>query len=146
MSRSSSERVLFSIWVGYFASGAVMTEVDRLLIDSVKPYYASLYAHQTIGAGLAFFIMGGVYWGRFYSLGATYFVLALLMPIWPEFAPLAYGGAWVVALGLIARHLSRLAKEAGDPAKTGKIDLIPTRPAPPPMPLAPPATVVKGRN
>ncbi len=73
--------------------------------------------------------MGGVYWGRFYALGAVFFGLALLMPLWPEVAPLAFGVAWAVALGLIARHLNRLATAAAEGRKPAKTEAVPTRTA-----------------
>ncbi len=135
--RSPSERNLWSIWLGYFIACSVVIAVDRQLVHhDLKVYYGALYAHQTIAAGLAFFIMGGVFWGRFYALGATFFILAMLMPWWPEAAPLIFGSAWTVALGLIARHLNRLSKEAGEDGKTGKTSVLPTRPAIPPAPVA----------
>ena len=130
--RSPSERNLWSIWLGYLIAASVMTGVDWQMFGPEKMYRYAVYAHHTIAAGLAFFIMGGVFWGRFYSLGATFFILAMLMPIWPDLAPLAFGGAWVVSLGLIARHLRRLETASGPGEKTGQVGGLPTRQATPP--------------
>ena len=130
--RSPSERNLWSIWIGYLVACGVLAAVDRQLIGAETMFHGAIYAHQTAAAGLAFFIMGGVYWGRFYALGATFFLLAMLMPLWPELAPLAFGGAWAVALGLIARHLGRLETRRGEGEKIGSLSVLPTRPATPP--------------
>src|SRR5713101_6434604 len=102
-----------------------MTVVDRLVFGPDNVYRGGFYAHQA--AGLAFFIMGGAFWGRFHALGATDLILAMVMPMWPDLAPLAFGVAWAVALGLIARHRRRLAAETGEGRKTGKTDVLPTR-------------------
>jgi serine/threonine-protein kinase len=139
--RSPSERNLWSIWLGYLIAGAVMTGVDRQVFGAGQMYNHGFYAHQATAAGLAFFIMGGVYWGRFYALGAVFFGLALLMPLWPEVAPLVFGVAWTVALGLIARHLHRLATAAGQAGKPGKTEVVPTQPATTTAPKAPQSPV-----
>jgi serine/threonine protein kinase len=133
--RSPSERTLWSIWLGYLVAGAIMTGVDRQVFGRGQMYHSGFYAHQATAAGLAFFIMGGVFWGRFYSLGATFFGLALLMPLWPDAAPLVFGTAWAVALGLIARHLNRLEKAAAGAGKAAKTQAVPTEA----LPQGPPA-------
>ena len=109
-----------------------MTVVDRQVFGPGGMYRGGFYAHQAAAAGLAFFIMGGAFWGRFYALGVTFWVLAMFMPMWPEMAPLAFGVAWAVALGLIARHLRRLAAASGEDRRTGKTDAMPTRTETPP--------------
>jgi predicted Ser/Thr protein kinase len=134
--QSASERNLWSIWLGYILAGAVLTELDRQLVGPVEMYRTgALYAHQAVAAGLAFFIMGGAYWGRFFALGAAFLLMAMLMPLWPTLAPLAFGGAWAVALGLIARHLRRLAMEAGGTRKSTEGSPLPTRAGTPTAPV-----------
>jgi hypothetical protein len=128
--RSASERNLWSIWLGYLLAGLVMTVVDRQVSGPDNMYHAAFYSHQAVGAGLAFFIMGGAFWGRFYALGSAFFVAAILMPVLGDLGPLAFGGAWAVALGLIARHLLRLEK-AGATAQKEQPAHRPTVPSPP---------------
>ena len=122
--RSTSERNLWSIWIGYMLAGAVLTEVDRQFSGSTAMYHGALYAHQAILAGLAFFIMGGVYWGRSSTrLGTLFFVLAMLMPLCLNVAPLAFGGAWALTLGLIRAALEPTGTGHGRPAMKRRVSM-----------------------
>ena len=47
------------------------------------------FINAQIDRGL--FIMGGTFWGRFYALGAAFFALAVVMPLWLDGAPLLFG-------------------------------------------------------
>jgi hypothetical protein len=65
------------------------------------------YPFLALASGLAFFIMGSNYWGRCYAMGLAFFLLAALMPLRLDWAPLAFGLMWscmLVALGLHLRH------------------------------------------
>jgi hypothetical protein len=117
-----AERQLRSVWLGYLAAWVVSALAMRLLVDRgiilggpagprgwedllVYPFSATL-------SGLAFFVMGGLYWGRYYALGLAFFLLALLLPLHLTWAPLEFGGLWAGALVAIGLHLRRLASEA----------------------------------
>jgi len=72
------------------------------------------YPFSAILSGLAFFVMGGFYWGRYYGISLVFFVLALLMPLNLAWAPLEFGAVWAIALvgiGLQLRHQQRTEEE-----------------------------------
>ena len=71
------------------------------------------YPFAAILSGLAFFVMGGSYWGHYYAIGLAFFALSLLMLLRLEWSPLEFGLLWALCLAAIARHLRRLAAEAG---------------------------------
>ena len=78
------------------------------------------YPVSVVLAGMAFFIMGSNYWGGCYAVGGAFFALGMLMPLWLEWSPLIFGGAWAVTLALIGWRLgrigARLKAEAAPPA------------------------------
>jgi hypothetical protein len=84
-----------------------------------------IYPSMTVLSGMAFFIMGSNYWGRCYAVGTAFFALAALMPFNLEYAPLAFGLLWSVALTAVGLHLRRLgnkqeeAKTRGEPVSPG---------------------------
>jgi serine/threonine-protein kinase len=126
--QSRNERLLWSVWLGYFIACAVISGVDAQVSGLAEMLRGSLYAHQSVAAAVCFFVMGGAYWGRFYPLALVFFALALVMPLCREWSPLIFGGSWAVALTLIARHLSRLGVARGASAKTEVWTKAPTRP------------------
>jgi serine/threonine-protein kinase len=61
--------------------------------------------------GATFFGLGGLYWGRLYLFGLGFMVLALLMPLRLELAPVVLG-AWVsLALGTSVREFRRIQQD-----------------------------------
>src|SRR5260370_936813 len=72
-------------------------------------------------SGLVFFVMGRNYWGRCYAIGAAFFILAALMPLHLEWAPITFGMFWSVTLALIGLHLRRVGKRVeAEKARTEK--------------------------
>jgi hypothetical protein len=67
---SSVERQLWSIWVGYLIACLGMVIAGRQILDDFDPYKLTLTLFRSLLSGLAFFAMGGSYWGRCYALGA----------------------------------------------------------------------------
>ncbi len=110
---STAERQLWSIWIGYFIGCVVVALVGRQVVPDGDVYKTRLYVLWSLLAGLAFFVMGGSYWGRCYAFGLAFFGLALVLPaLRPELTPLGFGALWVVALVSMGRQLRRLAAEA----------------------------------
>jgi hypothetical protein len=111
---NATERQLWSI---YLVAYAISATAGRLMIGSQvlgrgaagpERWDALIqYPISAVLSGLAFFMMGSGYWGRFYVLGVTFFALALLMPLSLTWAPLEFGGLWAVALLAIGCHLRR---------------------------------------
>ncbi|MFO0969786.1 MAG: serine/threonine-protein kinase [Gemmataceae bacterium] len=119
---SVAERELWSIWIGYFLAYPAIILVTRLLLgwDVLEPSIDAPerlkeilpYPFLSVSAGLAFFAMGSNYWGRCYLIGIAFFVVAVLMPLDLELAPLLFGFVWAGALVAIGRHLQALGKKA----------------------------------
>jgi hypothetical protein len=116
---SSSERLLRSIWLGYIAASVIIGTINREM-QSGDPGLSELafYPSKAVLAGLAFFAMGGSYWGRCYAFGVAFFALAVAMPLKLQWAPLIFGVVWcavLARLGLRLRWLSRAA--TGEPQR-----------------------------
>jgi serine/threonine-protein kinase len=126
--QSRNERLLWSVWLGYFIACAVISAIDAQVSGLAEMLHGSLYAHQSVAAAVCFFVMGGAYWGRFYPLAVVFFALAIAMPLCREWSPLVFGSSWAVALTLIARHLRRLGVATGNSARTEVWPTAPTRP------------------
>jgi serine/threonine-protein kinase len=111
--RSAAERMLWSIWIGYLVANGVVEIVQRLQtpgelgLDELV-----LYPTKAVLAGLAFFVMGGNYWGHCYTFGLAFFGLALVMPWQPRWSPLEFGLLWSGILVAIGIRLHRMANEA----------------------------------
>jgi hypothetical protein len=88
---------------------AAVTALDYRLRHGLEgTFELSFYVPWTILSGLAFFSMGGSYWGWCYALGCAFFALAVVMARTLDLAPLEFGGLWTVALAAIGLHLRRL--------------------------------------
>jgi serine/threonine protein kinase len=116
---TSAERELWTIWIGYFFTYVGVIGITWLLFflheleqgekmpGSWSEYLP--YPFLALLAGLAFFVMGSNYWGRCYMIGAAFWVVAALMPLWLTLAPLAFGLLWFTALLTLGLHLRRTA-------------------------------------
>jgi serine/threonine-protein kinase len=109
---SAAERQLWSIWLGYLVGGFIIWLVHRELHpQSALQEELTLYPTRAVLAGLAFFAMGGSYWGGCYLVGVAFFVLAAIMP-WRQlyWAPLEFGLVWSAILVSLGVRLRRLAE------------------------------------
>jgi serine/threonine protein kinase len=116
-----AERLLWTIWIGYvtawFVSLGAMRSLLQLQIivpNPEGPHLAgdlALYPFAAVISGLAFFIMGSNYWGRLYAFGTGFFLLAVSMPLYIEWAPLVFGVWWAITLAATAFHLRSLGLE-----------------------------------
>jgi hypothetical protein len=112
---SGAEKSLGSIWLGYLAANGISGLASRLLIglgviaggpNSPEGWNELIvYPMVAILSGLAFFVMGGFYWGRYYGVGIAFFLLALIMPLHLPWAPLEYALVWTLVLVGIGLHL-----------------------------------------
>jgi predicted Ser/Thr protein kinase len=106
---SAAERQLWSIWIGYLVASVVVVVAGRLMETDQHPLdELALFPVWSTFAGMAFFAMGGNYWGRCYAFGVAFFVAAALMPFALHWSSLIFGGLWAFALGAIGLHLMRL--------------------------------------
>ena len=114
------ERQLWSIWMGFIAAYGASGVVCRTLVSqgligrgaAGTEHWNELitYPISSILTGLAFFVMGSNYWGRCYEFGIAFFVLAALMPMSLEWAPLEFGALCFIVLVIFGIHLRRLGK------------------------------------
>jgi serine/threonine-protein kinase len=120
---SAAERLLWSIWLGYILASVILGTINREMEGTESTVgELALYPSKAALAGLAFFAMGGSYWGRCYAFGAAFFVLAVLIPLNLHWGPLAFGLLWcciLTGLGLRLRWMNRAAlRHAHDPTRT----------------------------
>jgi serine/threonine-protein kinase len=122
---SAAERLLWSIWLGYLAASMI---IARIHLDGVEPdrnlHQLSLYPSRAVLAGLAFFAMGGSYWGRCYAFGLAFFAVAVAMQVKLAWAPLEFGLLWGTILVVIALRLRRLSStaEGGEKPPSGHFE------------------------
>ena len=95
---NAAQRQIWAIWVGFLLAcglvaviSQVMLGVDRMYDFFFHPYWATL-------SGLAFFCMGGGYWGWFYISGMAFFAVAIFCSFIPTSGPLLFGGFWSTSL------------------------------------------------
>jgi hypothetical protein len=120
--RSAAERPVWTIWLGYLLASLACGLVIRLLIAGavltagtnapVSWQEAILYPFAAVLSGLAFWVMGGSYGGRFYVFGLAFFALSLLMLWHLPWAPLEFGLFWAASLAAIGWRLRQLGAEA----------------------------------
>ena len=108
---TAAERQLWSIWIGYIIASLIIGLVNReLTSNEALRDELTLYPMRSVLSGLAFFVMGGAYWGRCYTFAVAFFAFAALMPLRLHWAPLEFGLLWSTTLGLIGLQLRRLGK------------------------------------
>ncbi len=140
MPTSTAERQLWSTWIGYLTAYGISGVVIRWMIAQgvivggvAAPRCLEellVYPFTALLSAMGFCVMGGLYWGRYYVVGAVFFVLALLMPLHLEWAPLEFGVVWALVLAVIGRHLRHLASVvAAETARTLPTRNNPERPA-----------------
>lgn len=109
---SAAERQLWSIWMGYLMAYVVTVLVVRELAGAHQWDDLAMYPFSSVLAGIGFFAMGASYWGRCYLIGLAFFGVAALMPVKLDWAPLALGTMWALALGSIAFHVRQAGKDS----------------------------------
>jgi hypothetical protein len=112
LTMNPARKQLWSISIGFFIACVLVVVVSQLLVGLERMYDFFLYPYWAILSGLFFITMGSSYWGWFYAVGLTFFVLAVLLSFFPIAGPIAFGGLWSGSLVIIARRLKARAKRA----------------------------------
>ena len=60
----------------------------------------AFYPPWTVVNGVAFLVVGRLYWGVYYLVGLAHFLVAALMPLWLNLAPLIYAVFVAVCMSL----------------------------------------------
>jgi serine/threonine-protein kinase len=99
-----AERNLALLWGGVFLAGLTLAWVYCPPFGSARAAdLLALYPPWTVVNGVAFLVVGRLFWGRYYFVGLAHFLVAILMPLRLDLAPLVYGvfvavcmaaGAW----------------------------------------------------
>lgn len=112
MLTTAAERHNWSIWIGHMLALATTVAALRQIFH-LEPTRAALVSYVFLSAvtGVALFLSGSIFWGRYYLLSLPFFTLAALIPLKLEWAPLAYGLLATVCSVLIGRRLCRLKQD-----------------------------------
>jgi serine/threonine-protein kinase len=77
------------------------------------------YPPWTVVNGVAFLVVGRLYWGRYYLIGLAHFLVAVLMPLRLDLAPLIYGVFVAVCMSLAAADHALTARREGPDREVG---------------------------
>ncbi|HEV3146481.1 MAG TPA: hypothetical protein VGZ47_21520, partial [Gemmataceae bacterium] len=106
---TTAERQLWMLLGGFIATCTLLGLSDRLLATAEHPHEPMLmYPRFAIVSGLVFLVLGSSYWGKCHIFGAAFWVIAILMSLWPRFAAAEFGLMWTLALLVIGLHLRRM--------------------------------------
>ncbi len=67
----------------------------------------AIYPALALLTGLVVFVHGSLFWGRQYLFGLAYYALAILMRLWPAYAPLEFAIFHSSYMIFMSRHLRR---------------------------------------
>jgi serine/threonine-protein kinase len=76
----------------------------------------AFYPPWTVVNGVAFLVVGRLYWGSYYLVGLAHFLVAALMPLRLNLAPLIYGAFVAVCMALSAVDHIRTARRENAPS------------------------------
>jgi serine/threonine-protein kinase len=106
-----TERHLAQLWGGVFLAGITLFWI---YCPPFRPATAAdllaFYPLWTVVNGVAFLVVGRLYWGVYYLVGLAHFLVAALMPLRPGLAPLIYGVFVAVCMSLAALDHIRAAR------------------------------------
>ncbi len=107
----TGDRHALALWAGLILAVCLLPIVYRPQDGGdLTAFRYSLFPIQALFYGLLFFAFANPYWGGFYLVGASYFVLAIFLRRFPEWSPLVftlYQGSVSVALGLYMLQMGR---------------------------------------
>jgi serine/threonine-protein kinase len=102
------DRQIWSIWLGHFLAAFALFLAFRIGGRDPAEAVAAGYPGLAALTGLAFFIMGSDYWGRYYLFGLGYLAGAVVMAVTPAWAPLEMAALAALCLTQIALFMRRL--------------------------------------
>jgi hypothetical protein len=106
-----TERHLALLWGGVFLAGITLFWIYCPPVSSARAAdLLAFYPPWTVVNGVAFLVVGRMYWGVYYLVGLAHFLVAALMPLRPDLAPLVYGVFVAVCMSLAAVDHIRTAR------------------------------------
>jgi serine/threonine-protein kinase len=112
-----AERHLALLWGGVFLAGITLFWIYCPPFGSARAKdLLAFYPPWTVVNGVAFLVVGRLYWGVYYLIGLAHFLLAVLMPLRLDLAPLIYGVFVAVCMSLSAADHMRVARRENAPS------------------------------
>jgi serine/threonine-protein kinase len=112
---TATTRHLWSLRIGEVLGLSALALVSWMMAPPGSWNPLTVYPLWSVLTGVVFFGLGGVYWGRIYLIGLAFLLLAVLMPLRLDLAPLTFSGLFSLILWVLYRHLQRM---AGSPDET----------------------------
>jgi serine/threonine-protein kinase len=113
-----TERHLALLWGGVFLGCVTLFWIYCPPFGSGRAAdLLAFYPPQTVVNGVAFLVVGRLYWGFYYLVGLAHFLVAALMPLCLDLAPLVYGVFVAVCMVLAALDHIRTARRSKDPPR-----------------------------
>jgi serine/threonine-protein kinase len=114
VSNPGVNRQLWSLRFGALLGMSTLTALSYALTPPGQPWDAlAVFPQWAALAGVLFFVMGGLFWGRLYLVGLCGFLVALTMPLYLPLAPVALGLLVSGSLLLIVTKTELLRREEG---------------------------------
>jgi serine/threonine protein kinase len=109
---TTATRHLWSLRLGLLLGLLTLSIVHYLLTPPGTAWNPlSVFPLWAATAGIMFFSLGGLYWGRLYLLGLCFFALALLMPLRLDWAPPVFGAMMTLTISVLLRAIIRVNRE-----------------------------------
>jgi hypothetical protein len=106
-----TERHLALLWFGVFLAGITLFWIYCPPFGTARAAdLLKFYPPWTVVNGVAFMVVGRLYWGAHYLVALAHFLVAALMPLTLNFAPLIYGVFVAVCMSLSAADHIRAAR------------------------------------
>jgi hypothetical protein len=116
--RTTAERQIWGVLGGFVTACVLLGMIDRLMSSPQRPHEPlRMYPPFAVLSGLAFLVLGSSYWGACYLFALGFWALALLLPLYLELGPAAFGLMWTAALVTIGLRLRRLGARGGSASR-----------------------------
>jgi serine/threonine-protein kinase len=112
------ERHLALLWGGVYLAGLTLFWIycPPLGSSGRASELLAFYPPWTVVNGVAFLVVGRLYWGLYYLVGLAHFLVAALMPLRLDLAPLIYGVFVAVCMSVAAVDHMRAARREKAPS------------------------------
>jgi serine/threonine-protein kinase len=112
-----AERHLALLYGGVFLAGVTLFWIYCPPFGSARAAdLLAFYPPRTVVNGVAFLVVGRLFWGAYYLVGLAHFLVAALMPLRPDLSPLIYGVFAAVCTSLAAVDHIRAARRESAPS------------------------------